>query len=193
MDGLLSLASETGAFVGTGRALTLILATIVSFCARAACGQDSPSLGDFARQQRQQKAQSKPAPGTGAKPSKVITNEQIPNQSAGKPAVGGAASATAADPSPDGAKQSIDEIKAQFQAQKSQITSLQTRIDQVSESIRFAPPNCVANCVQWNEAQKQKQREVEQMQVQVDEARKHLQEMQDLARKHDYGSSVYDP
>jgi hypothetical protein len=39
--------------------------------------QDSPSLGDLARQQRQKKEQPKNASGKDAKSSKVITNEAI--------------------------------------------------------------------------------------------------------------------
>jgi len=179
--------------MGILRTLSVVLAAGVSLFSCAAYGQDAPSLGDVARQQRQKKAQSAAVPGKEAKPSKVITNEQLPSQTGGGNFNAGAGSGAAPISSPDGTKQSIEDIKAQFVAQKHQISSLQAHIDEVSESIRFAPGNCVANCVQWNEAQKQKQREVEQMQTQLEEARKHLQEMQDEARKQNYGSSIYDP
>ena len=59
------------------RMLSLCLTTAVCLLAAAAYGQDSPSLGDLARQQRQQKEKSRTAQGKDAKASKVITNEEI--------------------------------------------------------------------------------------------------------------------
>jgi predicted RNase H-like nuclease (RuvC/YqgF family) len=179
--------------MGVVRTLTFVFVTAVSLCGYGAYSQDAPSLGDLARQQRQQKAQSKAAPSKDAKASKVITNDQLPGQADAATPTAAPGSPAASTASPDGTKQSIEDIKAQFVAQRNQVSSLQARIDEMNESIRFAPGNCVANCTQWNEAQKQKQREVEQMQTQLEEAKKHLQEMEDHARKQNYGSSVYDP
>ena len=70
---------------------------------------------------------------------------------------------------------------------------MQRQIDEINESIHFAPGNCVENCAQWNERQQEKQRQVEGMQAQLEEQRKRLEEMQESARKQGYGSSVYDP
>ena len=70
---------------------------------------------------------------------------------------------------------------------------MQGQVDDLNESIRFAPANCVANCVAWNEHQKEKQQQVERMQAQLEDMKKHLDEMQESARKQGYGSSVYDP
>jgi hypothetical protein len=70
---------------------------------------------------------------------------------------------------------------------------LQKQIDEIKESIQFAPANCVENCVQWNERQLEKQRQAEGMRAQLEEMKKHLDTMQDAARKQGYGSSVYDP
>jgi peptidoglycan hydrolase CwlO-like protein len=78
-------------------------------------------------------------------------------------------------------------------AQKNQVASLQGQIDELSESIRFAPANCVANCVGWNERQREKQQRVERMQAQLEDMKKRLDETQEAARKQGYGSSVYDP
>ena len=86
-----------------------------------------------------------------------------------------------------------EQWKSQIQSQKNQIASLQTQIDQLNESIHFAPANCVENCVSWNERQKEKQQQVERMQAQLEEQKKRLDEMQESARKQGYGSSVYDP
>jgi peptidoglycan hydrolase CwlO-like protein len=80
-----------------------------------------------------------------------------------------------------------------FSCSQSQIASLQRQIDDINESIHFAPGNCVENCAQWNERQQEKQRQVEGMQAQLEEQRKRLVEMQDSACKQGYGSSVYDP
>lgn len=169
----------------------------LSLFAAMAKAQDSQPLGDTVRQQRQKKEQSKTAQGKAAKASKVITNEEMPGHadsapgSAPKGAAGDSQSSTAS--SADGTKQSSEQMTSQIQAQKSQIVSLQNQIDEVNESIRFAPPNCVSGCVQWNEQQREKQQQVERMQAQLEEQKKHLGEMQESARKQGYGSSVYDP
>jgi predicted ribosome quality control (RQC) complex YloA/Tae2 family protein len=70
---------------------------------------------------------------------------------------------------------------------------LQRQVDDLNESIRFAPANCVENCVGWNERQREKQQQVERMQGQLDEQKRRLDDLQDSARKQGYGSSVYDP
>ncbi len=90
-------------------------------------------------------------------------------------------------------KQTAEVWTSQISAQKIQIASLQKQIDSINRSIQFAPANCVANCVQWNERQLEKQRQAEGMQVQLEEQKKRLESMQDSARKQGYGSAVYDP
>src|SRR5579863_4904067 len=76
------------------------------------CAQDDPSLGDLARQQRQQKEQ-KTASGKDAKP-KVITNEEVPSH----PAL---AVAAAKGGGPVSAEASSDEPKLPAGQWKSQI------------------------------------------------------------------------
>ena len=168
------------------------LAAGVSLFAMTVVAQDSQSLGDLARQQRQQKEQSQSAEAKAAKASKVITNEQIPEHASYAPETH-----DDGEPSPfpsNGMKQPPEHLKAQIQAQKSQIASLQRQMDQMNESIRFAPvANCVGRCVQWNERQREKQQQAERMQAQLQEEKKRLEEMQDSARKQGYGNSVYDP
>ena len=70
---------------------------------------------------------------------------------------------------------------------------MESEIADLSESIRYAGANCVANCVEWNERQKQKQDQVESMKAQLEEQKKQLENMQDSARKQGFGSAVYDP
>jgi len=174
--------------------LLLLLTAVTSLAIATAYAQDAPSLGDLARQQRQQKEQSKTASGKDAKPSKVITNEEIHEHAAGASAVvASSGEATPLPASADGAKQPADQWKSQILAQKNQIATLQSQIDELNESIHFAPANCVENCVAWNEQQKEKQEQVERMQAQLEDQKKHLDEMQESARKQGYGSSVYDP
>jgi hypothetical protein len=173
--------------------LILVLGAAGSLFAGTGYAQDSPSLGDLARQTRQQKEQTKTAQSKDAKASKVITNEEIPEHPVATPTVAGGEHGSATPAAPNGAKQSAEHWTSQIWAQKNQITSLQNQVDEMNESIRFAPANCAANCVGWNERQREKQQRVERMQAQLQEMKRRLEEMQDTARKQGYGSSVYDP
>jgi predicted ribosome quality control (RQC) complex YloA/Tae2 family protein len=73
------------------------------------------------------------------------------------------------------------------------ISSLQNEIDKLNDSIHFAPGDFVPNRVQLNERQKQKLQQVEQLQAQLEDQKKRLEDMQEAARQQGYGSSVYDP
>lgn len=168
--------------------------------------QDQPSLGDVARQARQQKQQTKDAQGKDAqgklpqptKPSKVVTEEEMPEHTSAtttsSPSDNSKDQADADSPaSTPSAKLSADEWRSKILTQKSAVNSLQSNVDELNKSIQFAPGNCVSGCVEWNEHQKQKQQEVEQMRGQLETAKKQLEEMQDAARHQGYGSSVYEP
>jgi len=199
----------------TRRFFTLLAASAL-LCTFTAFGQDSQSLGDVARQTRQQKQQkdapakvaspkdasSKQASGADAstkdsqpKPPHVITNDEIPSHLA--PTKTAAAGSQTIDET-DAALNSNDrdalaeQLKSRIQAQKSAIASLQSEIADLSESVHFAGGNCVANCVQWNERQKEKQDQVESMKAQLEEQKKQLENMQESARKQGFGSSVYE-
>ncbi|MGC2326041.1 MAG: hypothetical protein WA604_04945 [Candidatus Sulfotelmatobacter sp.] len=203
------------------------------FLADHAQGQHEPSLGDVARQTRQQKqqkdvpakdaqpgsgqnnkdaqskdihnkdgrstdSQSKSAPSTDAqlhRASHVITDDELPQHPVAGvkiPASPTGKGEFAPDPA-FGGKMSPDEVRSQIQDQKSAIGALQAQITELNGSIHFAGANCVANCVQWNESQQQKQRQVEDMRNELDNAKQALEQMQDYARKMGFGSSVYDP
>ena len=86
-----------------------------------------------------------------------------------------------------------DQWKSQIQSMKTAIANIQAQINNVNESIHYAGGNCVSNCVQWNERQKQKLDQVEVMKQQLDQLQKRLEDMQEMARKQGFGSSVYDP
>ena len=177
--------------MGNRRRLFLGLAVGISLFAAMANAQEPQSLGDVARQQRQQKKESKTAQGKDAKAFKVVTNEEVPEH-AGTPPESAGDEASTASPT-DKANQTTEDVKSQIQAQKGEIASLQKQIDALNESIRFAPANCVEGCEQWNLRQKQKQEQVERMQAQLEELKKHLDETQESARKQGLGSSVYEP
>jgi hypothetical protein len=179
--------------VGTRCKLIFVITAAVGMVAGTAKGQDSPSLGDLARQQRQQKEQAKTAPGKDAKASKVITNEEIPERTGPAPAAGGQTSQNSMPVPSNGAKQAPEQVKSQILTQKSKIATLQGQVDELNESVRFAPANCVENCVGWNERQREKQQRAERMQSQLEEEKRRLEDMQDSARKQGYGSSIYDP
>ena len=189
------------------------------FCAQAPYAQDTQSLGDAARQARVQKqqkeaeannkgtpakdasqkdAQSKdPQPAAEATKTakKIITNDEIPEHVGPTRAAFGAPTPGASYPQPtygDG-RAPADYWKSQIQAQKSNIASMESQIKSLTDSIQYAGANCVANCVQWNERQQQKQAQAEAMKAQLEEQQKRLEDMQEMARKQGYGSSVYDP
>ncbi len=185
------------------RTFLLVLAGAVLFVATG-YAQDQPSLGDVARQARQKKQQAKDAqPGdaqakpAATKPARVITEDEMPEQTTSDMTSSASDNKDHADSdspasTPVG-KLSADEWKSKIQAEKNVVDSLQKNMDDLNKSIQFAPGNCVAGCVEWNERQKQKQQEVEQMKGQLDTAQKKLTEMQDAARQQGYGSSVYEP
>jgi predicted RNase H-like nuclease (RuvC/YqgF family) len=155
-----------------------------------AAAQDSPSLGDLARQQRQHKASD----AQDGKTPKVITNEQIPEHPERTALTARNRSvANNSAPTYGEEKQSAEHWKSQITSQKHQVASLQREINDLNESIRFAPANCAANCVGWNERQREKEERVERMRGQLDDEKHRLDDMQETARKQGYGSSVYDP
>jgi len=184
----------------SNRRMVFLSATAILLLAATCLSQDAPSLGDLARQQRQKQAKADPS--KTAKAPKVITNEELPSHSSPAGALAasdtqnsstGASSGNRETASADAGKLPPDQWKSQIQQQKSQIAALQHEADELNDSIHFLGANCVANCVQWNERQQEKQHEVEQLRAQVEEQKKRLDDMQESARKQGYGSSVYDP
>jgi hypothetical protein len=168
----------------------LLSTTLIFLLAGFAASQDSPSLGDLARQTRQQKATDAQE----GKTPKVITNEQIPEHPERAALAAKGKHADNSTPAEYGEeKLSPERWKAQILSEKHQLASLQREIDDLNESIRFAPANCAANCVGWNERQREKQERVERMHGQLDDEKNRLEDMQETARKQGYGSSVYDP
>jgi hypothetical protein len=172
-----------------------ITVVAVGLLAALAYAQDSQSLGDAARQARQQK-QAKEAKGKtepDAKPVKVITNEQIPEHPELAPKASSSRNRADEPPSFYDGKLSAEQWKSMIQRQEDVVRNQEAELNKLKDSIQFAPGNCVYNCVQWNEAQKQKQDRAERMGAQLEEGRKRLEGMQESARQQGYGSSVYEP
>lgn len=192
-------------------------------CAVTAPAQDSPSVGDAARQARLQKQQrdaeaakgktsaTKPAPGSQApgkdsqagdtnpqppKPGKkVITNDEIPEHigpTVQPPNPYQNAGNNYPQPSYPDQSAPAEYWKNQITALKNNILAMQGSIKSLEDSIHYAA-NCASNCVQWNERQQQKQAQVETMKAALDQQQKYLEQMQEMARRQGFGSSVYDP
>ncbi|HEY1676958.1 MAG TPA: hypothetical protein VGG04_04580 [Candidatus Sulfotelmatobacter sp.] len=201
------------------RKLVFFVAAGIFLSVSAHAQDDAPSLGDIARQTRQQKqrkdkdAPAKVAPNqdshpantanTAAKPVRaanhVITNEELPAHTAAAietPETRENSERPEPDaPTVEGGNRdgAAAQWKAQIQSQKEAIAALQQRIASEGDSIHYAGGNCVQNCAQWNERQQQKQQEVETMKAQLEEQQKKLEEMQESARRQGFGSQVYDP
>jgi len=147
------------------------------------------SLGDVARQQKQ-KQQAK----TGKPAPKVITDDDLPshpNDSVdSKPAKDSHEEVTSTT---SGDKKPAAQWKAEIQAQKDNIASMQAQLDRVKASIYFVEANRYVNGVEYNQQQIRKQQQAERMQKQLDEQKSRLESMQEAARRQGYGSAVYDP
>jgi hypothetical protein len=136
---------------------------------------------------------AQPKDGQPAKVKKVITNDEIPEHIGPTRTIPGKQGPGGVDPNDGDGAAPAEVWKGQIQAQKNSIMSLQGQIASLSDSIQYAGGNCVSNCVQWNERQQQKQQQLEVMKQQLEQQQKNLEDLQDMARKQGFGSSVYDP
>jgi hypothetical protein len=131
-----------------------------------------------------------------SKPVKhVITNEELPEHTGLSTTTQPSARMPAEndDQSSHDEKASAEQWRSQILALKNNIAQMEKSIADLSASIQYAGANCVANCAQWNEHQKQKQDQVDAMKSQLEQQQKALEDMQDAARRQGYGTSVYDP
>jgi hypothetical protein len=154
--------------------------------ASAAFGQ---SLGDVARQTRQkEKARGKAA-------KKVVTNEDLPESpdlNPGERETVGKYQAATPSRGASGT-QSADQWKSSILEQKNRIASMQAQVDKLNGSIRFVEANAYVNGAQYNQYQVKKQQQAANLQTQIAEQKKSLEQMQDAAKKAGMGSAVYDP
>ena len=175
------------------RRIFLTIFAIALLVSSAAYGQ---SLGDIARENREKKTDDASA----AQP-KVITNADLPkdpdaNQEPAEAQSEASASSQAVDHR--SAQQRLAEQRAaeqwkrQILAQKNKMATLQARIDQLNASIRSA-----GGSVQYegpsNRYQARQLQRVAQIQLQFDEQKMKLDQMQEAARHAGMHSAVYDP
>ncbi len=186
-----------------GMFLTILLTL---FCAYpAAYGQ---SLGDVARENREQKAaNASPLP-------KVITNKTLPKD----PDAGSSASESQTQPQtepspantesnrqiarqPAAERRTAARWKQKIQAQENAIANLRLRVDRLKASIHFVDPNNyypydsngVYAGLAENRYQARQLERLAQMQQQLDQQKKKLEDMQEAARHAGMHTAVYDP
>ena len=175
------------------RRVFLTICAIALLMSSAAYGQ---SLGDIARENREKKTDDASA----AQP-KVITNADLPKdpdaqqEPAEAQSEASASSQAAENRSAQqrlAEQRAADQWKRQILAQKNKMATLQARIDQLNASIRSAGGS-VQYEGPYNRYQARKLQRVAQIQLQLDEQKMKLDQMQEAARHAGMHSAVYDP
>ena len=172
----------------------LKISAIALLMSSAAYGQ---SLGDIARANREKQN----AENTSAAQPRVITNANLPkdpdaNQEPAEAQSGTNASSTAADHRSAqqrlAEQRAADQWKRQILAQENKMATLQARIDQLNGSIRSAGGSVQYEGPSTRYQARQLQR-VAQIQLQLDEQKMKLDQMQEAARHAGMHTLVYDP
>ena len=190
--------------------LFTLLAAGVFVSSLTAFAQDAPPLGDVARQTRVEKQQqtqtnSAPTPATDKssdaapsqadaqpKTSHVITNEDLPASHAAPAPAPGPANRGNLRPAPGEPKRPAAYWKAQAQQLKNSIAQVQRHIDTLTDSLHAVLTNSTDEPV-WNLREKERQRQITDLQAQLNDLHRRLEDTQEAARRQGYGSSVYDP
>ena len=181
------------------RRVFLTILAIALLMISATYGQ---SLGDIARANREKQN----AENTSAVQPKVITNANLPkhpdaNKEPAEEQSGASSSSTAADQrlaDHRSAQQRLaeqratDHWKRQILAQENRIANLQARIDQLNASIQSAGGS-VQYEGPYNRYQARQLQRVAQIQLQLDEQKMKLDQMQEAARHAGVHTAVYDP
>ena len=176
------------------RRLSVTICATALLMSSAAYGQ---SLGDIARANREKQN----AENASAAQPKVITNANLPkdpdaNQELAEAPSGASVSSRVADHR--SAQQRLveqraaDQWKRQILAQKNRMAALQARIDQLNASIHSAGGS-VQYEGPYNRYQARQLQRVAQIQLQLDEQKMKLDQMQEAARHAGMHSAVYDP
>jgi hypothetical protein len=176
------------------RRIFLTIFAIALLMSSAAYGQ---SLGDIARANREKQN----AENASAAQPKVITNANLPkdpaaNQEPAEAQPGASVSGTADDHRSAqqrlAEQRAADHWKRQILAQKNRMATLLARIDQLNASIRSAGGS-VQYEGPYNRYQARQLQRVAQIQLQFDEQKMKLDQMQEAARHAGMHSAVYDP
>jgi hypothetical protein len=166
------------------------------------------SLGDIARDNREKKAES-----ASAAQAKVITNKDLPKDAA-SPDQAAPAAQPASDPPANENPEKIaadhhaeqrfaqqrlaeqrtaEQWKRRILAQKDRIASLQERIDHLKANRQFANVSTYPYSGAYNRAQPRQVERIMQLQRQLDEQKRKLEQMQEAARHAGMHTAVYDP
>ena len=188
--------------------LTLFAAGVCA-CALTTFAQDAPPLGDVARQTREKQQQTQsnyaqastsdsssdgaPSPtGSQSKTSHVITNEDMPAHHAAPATAPEPTNRANLRPAASEPKRPAAYWKAQALQLKNSIAQVQRHIDTLTDSLHAVLTNSTDEPV-WNLREKERQRQINDLQAQLTELRRRLEDTQEAARRQGYGSSVYDP
>jgi hypothetical protein len=167
--------------------LTILFFASVFFMSAAAFGQ---SLGDIARANKQNQANaSAPQPA-------VITTDDLEAGSSKSVLTTTSAKPSKATSPTHATAEEIDpklaaEWKRKIVAQKSKVQTLQAQIDQLNAQIH--PPGGAAFDGPPSRDQAHRMQRVGEIQVQLDEQKRMLAEMQEEARRAGMHTAVYDP
>ncbi|GEM_PF-3337695 len=154
------------------------------------------SLADITRKQREKNKQQ------AATVNKVLTNEDLsvssdaeessadsPKQEKITKPKSGKAAMRQGDQVP-----SAEEFKAAIRQRKQRIAEIQDRITKLQSTINYVQNNrnIYTNAPEYNEAQKRKEQEVNQLKGILQAEQEELEELQKQARNAGYGSVIYD-
>jgi hypothetical protein len=185
------------------RSLAIALAIIATMIS-SAYGQ---SLEDVARENRQKKGDN-----TSAAQPNVITNQDLPKDPAAdqaapevQPTIGPHANKSSEQSAADRrteqrfAQQRLAEQRAAEQwkrrilTQKDKILTLQTRIAHLKATLQFADVSTYPYAGPYNRDQARQLQRITQLQEQLDEQQRKLDQMQEAARHAGMHTAVYDP
>lgn len=187
--------------------LTIALALLVPIGLTAS----AQSLGDVARENREKKADT-----TSAAQPKVIRNKDLPKDPEADPVADQVATAAQpasvppANKSPEQSaadrraeqhfaqqrlaeQRAAEQWKRQILAQKDKIAALQSRIDHLKATLQFADVSVYPYAGPYNRDQARQLRRITQLQQQLDEQQRKLDQMQEAARHAGMHTAVYDP
>ena len=191
------------------RLFTLLAAGVCAYTLTA-FAQDARPLGDVARQTRvdkQQQAPSNPTPASATDDSSdatpaqtdpqpktphVITNDDMPKHFAAPAPAPASANHGNLRPAATEPKRPAAYWKAQAQQLKNSIAQVQRHIDTLTDSLHAVLTNSTDEPV-WNLREKERQRQITDLQAQLNDLHRRLEDTQEAARRQGYGSSVYDP
>jgi chaperonin cofactor prefoldin len=129
---------------------------------------------------------------TDAQAPQVITNDEIPEHTPRVPSNAQKRPSGSTTAASNEVKRPPEYWKAQAQQLKNSMASLQRRIDVLNGSLHAALTSSDDQPV-WNLREKEKERQLAELQAQMSDLQRRFEDMQEAARRQGYGSSVYDP